>query len=59
MPAVRFTLPYDAKKTEILRLEAKRQKRTFSNYLHTIFLKHLEKVSVPSVPKRKKRTRKK
>lgn len=56
MAAIRFTLPYDAKKSHILKTEAKKQKRSFSNYIQTVFLDHLKTIS-PT--KKRVRTRKK
>jgi len=52
MAAIRFTLPYDAKKAHVLKMEAKKQGRSFSNYLQTIFLDHLKTIIVPHIKKR-------
>jgi len=58
MPAIRFTLPYDEKKTAILKKEAKRRKRSFSNYMQTLFVDHLNNIIPVESVKKKKRKRK-
>jgi len=63
MPAIRLTLSYDETKAKILKKEAKRQKRPFSNYLQRLFVEHIEKKKVTkkvtSVKKQKRVRRRK
>ena len=55
MNAARFTLNYEDSKTALLKAEAKKQKRNFSQYIQVLFAAYLQQEAPVKKRKIKKR----